>query len=89
MGNIGDKKTMEARYSQLHTLMRWHSLREIVLESVQFKSQVLRRFLRDVCCGVRAITVTKSLSIKAATQFAFNFTDDFVFPHAAIQVRIE
>ncbi len=30
--------------------------------------------------------MTKSLSLKAATQFPFNFTEEFVFPNVEIQV---
>ena len=33
----------------------------------------------------RAITVTKSLALKAATRWEFNFTDAFVFPDHQIQ----
>ena len=33
--------------------------------------------------------MTKSLSLKAATQFLFNFTEEFVFPNAEIQVKYD
>ena len=33
--------------------------------------------------------MTKSLNLKAATQFLFNFTEDFVFPNVEIQVQYE